>query len=67
MYMDRAAPGEEPLPTPESRGLALGGIGLGRGAAIAVCVGAILAFGLDPGPILTVFQAGASHLLTLGV
>jgi NADH-quinone oxidoreductase subunit N len=67
MYMDRAEPGEEPKPTAVAARLALGGIGWGRGCAIGLCVALIVAFGIDPGPILTVFQSAATHFLTLGV
>ena len=64
MYFD---PPDGPTPEPTASSLALGGIGWGRASAIALCALAIVAFGIDPGPVLTVFQNGATHFLTLGV
>ncbi|MCI4366829.1 MAG: NADH-quinone oxidoreductase subunit N [Thermoplasmata archaeon] len=58
---------------PESLGLGeappslIDRIGAGRTAAIALCAVTIVAFGVDPGPILNGFQSAAEHFLTVGI
>ena len=65
MYLDRTE--TPPPPTPEAAGRAFGGLGWGRAAAIALAVVAIVGLGIDPNPVLTVIQSGASHFASLGV
>jgi proton-translocating NADH-quinone oxidoreductase chain N len=67
MYMERAPEGGVPAAAPTLAPLAFEGIGAGRAAAIALCVIAIVGFGLYPGPVLNAFQSGAQHFLALGV
>ncbi len=66
MYMEPAheepaAAAQEPSPLP------LGGLGYGRAVAIGICAAVVLVFGIYPTPLLTAFQSGALHFLTLGV
>ncbi|MCI4325840.1 MAG: NADH-quinone oxidoreductase subunit N [Thermoplasmata archaeon] len=41
-------------------------IGYGRSAAIAIAVVAIVAFGIDPQPVLSGMQAAATHFVAIG-
>jgi NADH:ubiquinone oxidoreductase subunit 2 (subunit N) len=66
MYME--PPHEEPAAQAiEPSPLPLQGLGYGRAAAIAICAVATVVFGIYPTPLLTAFQSGAQHFLTLGV
>jgi proton-translocating NADH-quinone oxidoreductase chain N len=47
-------------------GLALGGIGYGRGAAIGLIAALILIFGIYPQPVIGAIQAAASHFVIVG-
>lgn len=47
--------------------LALGGIGYGRAAALALATVAIVAFGVDPQPVLSSVQHAANSFVALGV
>jgi proton-translocating NADH-quinone oxidoreductase chain N len=67
MYLDRPSPAEEPKLTPEAEELAVGGIGYARAAAIGLAVLGIVAFGIDPGPLLSSIQMAATHFIALGV
>jgi proton-translocating NADH-quinone oxidoreductase chain N len=65
MYMDRPEPGEPA--TAAANGLRFGGVGVGRAVALALCVAAIVGFGIDPSPVLVPLQTAANHFLALGV
>ncbi len=66
MYMEPAE-GTDPATGTDGPLLPLGGLGYGRASAIALCAVVIVLFGIDPAPLLTAFQSGASHFLALGV
>ena len=55
-----------PVATSEGTALAVGGLGWGRAAAIAVCAVAIVAFGVYPQPVLSAIQAAANHFVLTG-
>ena len=48
-------------------GLPAGGLGYGRAAALALVTIAILAFGIDPQPVLSAVQHAANSFVALGV
>jgi NADH:ubiquinone oxidoreductase subunit 2 (subunit N) len=69
MYMEQPEPTASPAPIGAVIGgadplpLALGGIGYGRAAAIALATAAIFAFGVYPQPVLAGIQTAVDHLL----
>jgi NADH-quinone oxidoreductase subunit N len=75
MYMDRPPPSPSvpgPIGSSASKGptlgarLAVDGLGYGRAAAIGLIAVAIVAFGIDPQPVLGPIQAAATHFLAVG-
>jgi len=52
---------------PAGNTLPVGGLGWGRAAAIGLAAVAIVAFGVDPQPVLGPIQAAATHFLSVGV
>lgn len=71
MYMDRPPPAKPAAALPASRvpaaaRLAVDGLGVGRAVAIGLIAVAIVAFGVDPQPVLGPIQAAATHFLAVG-
>ncbi|MCI4337312.1 MAG: NADH-quinone oxidoreductase subunit N [Thermoplasmata archaeon] len=58
---------EPPPDSPPTAPGAVGGLGYGRAAAIAIAAVAIVALGIYPQPVLGPIQAAATHFLTVGV
>ncbi|HTT72617.1 MAG TPA: NADH-quinone oxidoreductase subunit N [Thermoplasmata archaeon] len=66
MFFDAPDPAAA-APVPTYPGLALGGIGWGRAAAIAIAAAVIVAVGVYPQPVLGAIQAAAQHFVSSGV
>ncbi|HYK94080.1 MAG TPA: NADH-quinone oxidoreductase subunit N [Thermoplasmata archaeon] len=71
MFLDRpeVTPAGTPLVVAGGSGagdLAVGGLGWGRAAAIGLAAVAIVAFGVDPQPVLSGIQSAATHFLATG-
>jgi proton-translocating NADH-quinone oxidoreductase chain N len=67
MYLE--PPAEDPTAgrSADAEMLGVDGIGWGRAAAIGLAVVGTVAFGIDPGPLLTAFQSAAQHFVAIGV
>ena len=63
LYME---PDADALPTTTGAPLGAGGLGWGRGIAIALSAVAIVALGVYPQPVLAAIQAAASHFVLTG-
>ena len=71
MYMDRPPPAKPATALPASRVPAAAaspsiGLGVGRAVAIGLIAVAIVAFGVDPQPVLGPIQAAATHFIAVG-
>jgi proton-translocating NADH-quinone oxidoreductase chain N len=67
MYLEPLPEAEVPARADWAETLALDGIGWGRAAAIGLAVIGTVAFGIDPGPLLSAIQSAAQHFVALGV
>jgi proton-translocating NADH-quinone oxidoreductase chain N len=63
MFMD-TPPAMDPVPSTPLLGA--GGLGWGRGAAIALIAVAVVALGIDPQPVLQGIQSAAAHFVATG-
>jgi proton-translocating NADH-quinone oxidoreductase chain N len=66
MFLEKGPEAPEPLGLAEHPPSLIDRIGAGRTVAIGLCAVAIVALGVDPGPVLNGLQTAAEHFLSVG-